>query len=166
MDFSLNIGFDLPKEGLGKLLYNMMFEVLFVELIDYEAEVWNHSYGQEVSVGCTYFSMSIDLEDEDDYMERYRQANLEAYGVDTNVFISIQFKSYIFEIGWVKFLEVIEKLLRLNNLDLLVLDHTSYPLFKRVQGRLLINNHLDYRTWFVTKENLALLNYPYEEEAF
>lgn len=40
MDFRLSVGSNLPKEELGKLLYNMICEVLFVELIDYEAEVW------------------------------------------------------------------------------------------------------------------------------
>ncbi|KQO08493.1 hypothetical protein [Paenibacillus sp. Leaf72] len=166
MDFSLCIGSNVPKEELRKLLYNMICEVLFVELIDYEAEVWDWSDTQRVRIGCIYFSMSINLEDEDDYIERYRKANFEAYGVDTNVFISIQFISRTFDIGWLKLLEVIEKLLRLNNLDLVVEDHTTYPLLKRMKGRLLINSNLDYRTWFMTKENLALLNYPYEEENF
>ncbi|WP_245700202.1 hypothetical protein [Paenibacillus glacialis] len=69
-----------------------------------------------------------------------------------------------FDIGWLKLLEVIEKLLRLNNLDLVVEDHTTYPLLKRVNGRLIINSNLDYRAWYLTKENLALLNYPYEED--
>ncbi|WP_336764263.1 hypothetical protein [Paenibacillus sp. USHLN196] len=166
MDYSLSIGSDFPKEELSKLLYNMLCEVLFVELIDYEAQVWDRSYTQSVSVGCTYFSMSINLDDDDDYTERYRKANLEAYGVDTNVFISIQFKTHTIEIGWLKLLEVVGKLLKLNNLDLVVEDHTAYPLFKRVKGRLIINSNLDYREWYLTKENLALLNYPYEEEDF
>ncbi|MNZ91254.1 hypothetical protein D3C78_1102310 [compost metagenome] len=167
MDFSLSIGSDLPKEELGKLFYDMLSEVLFVELINYEAEVWNRTGNQYVSVGCTYFSMSINLDDdEEDYTDRYREEYLEAYGVDTNVFFSIQFKARTIDIGWVKLLEVIGKLLRLNNLDLLVEDDTTYPLLKRVKGRLLINSNLDYRTWYLTKENLELLNYPYEEEDF
>lgn len=163
MDFSLCIGSNLPKEELGKLLYNMICEVLFVELIDYEAEVWDRSYAQYVSVGCTYFSMSIDLDD-DDYTERYRKANIEAYGVDTNVFISIQFITRTFDIGWKKLLEVIGRLLQLNSQDLVVEDDSTYPLLKRVKGGLLINSKLDeYRIWYMTRENLALLNYPYEK---
>jgi len=165
MDFSLCMGSDSPKE-LSNLLYDMLCEALFVELIDLEAEVWNRSDTQYVSVGCTYFSMSSDLDDDEDYTERYRKAILEAYGVDTNVFISIQFISRTFDIGWLKLLEVIGKILNLNNLDLIIDDHTSYPLFKRIKGRLIINSNLDYRTWYLTKENLALLNYPYEEEDF
>ncbi|WP_341177449.1 hypothetical protein [Paenibacillus sp. FSL K6-1230] len=164
MDFSLCIGSNLPKEELGKLLYNMICEVLFVELIDYEAEVWDRSYAQRVSVGCTYFSMSIDLDDNDDYTERYRKANIDAYGVDTNVFISIQFITRTFDVGWKKLLEVIGRLLQLNSQDLVVEDDSTYPLLKRVKGRLLINSKLDeYRIWYMTRENLALLNYPYEK---
>ncbi|WP_088830483.1 hypothetical protein [Paenibacillus tyrfis] len=167
MDYSLCIGSNLPKEELGNLLYNMICEVLFVELIDYEAEVWNRSYTQCVSVGCTYFSMSINLDDEDDYTERYRKANLEAYGVDTNVFISIQFITRLFDIGYLKFLELFGKLLRLNDLDMLVENHSSYPLMKRIKGCLKINTHSDeYQTSYLDKEDLALLNYPYLEEDF
>ncbi|MNI66328.1 hypothetical protein D3C81_1483900 [compost metagenome] len=40
MDFRLSVGSNLLRVELGKLLYNMICEVLFVELIDYEAEVW------------------------------------------------------------------------------------------------------------------------------
>ncbi|CAH1226368.1 hypothetical protein [Paenibacillus sp. JJ-223] len=166
MDFSLYIGSDLPKKELGELLYSMIFEVLFVELIDYEAEVRDSSFAQEVNVVCTYFSMDTNSDDDDDYTERFRKANLESYGVDTNVFFSIQFKSYSFEIGWLKLLEVIGKLLQLNDSDLFVLDDTSYPLLKRVKGRLLINSNLDYRWWYLTTENLELLNYPYDKEDF
>ncbi|AZK48588.1 MULTISPECIES: hypothetical protein [Paenibacillus] len=166
MDFWLSVGSDFPREDLRKLLYDMIFEVLFVELINYEAEVSDWSDAQQVSISCTYFSLSINLDEEDEYIERYRKANLEAYGVDTNVFISIQFKARTIDIGWVKLLEVIGKLLRLNNLDLVVEDDTTYPLLKRVKGRLLINSNLDYRTWYLTEENLELLNYPYEEEDF
>lgn len=162
--FSLYIGSNLPKEKLGNLLYNMICEVLFVQLIDYEAEVRDQSDTQYVSIGCPYFSMSINLDDEVDYTERYRKANLESYGVDTNVFISIQFITRTFDIGWLKLLEKIGKLLQLNNLDLVVEDHTTYPLLKRVKGHLIINSNLDYRTWYMTKENLALLNHPYEED--
>lgn len=166
MDYSLSIGSDFPKEELSKLLYSMLCEALFVELIDYEAEVWDRSFTHSVSVGCTYFSMSINLDDDEDYTERYRKANLEAYGIDTNVFINIQFKTHTIEIGWLKLLEVVGKLLNLNKLDLVVEDQTACPLFKRTKGRLIINSNLDYRAWYVTKENLALLNYPYEEEDF
>ncbi|MCM3292088.1 hypothetical protein M3661_18350 [Paenibacillus sp. MER 180] len=166
MDFRLSVGSNLPKEELGKLLYNMIYEVLFVELINYEAEVWDRTGTQYVSIGCTYFSMSINLDDEDDYTERFRDMNHEAYGVNTNVLISIQFITRTFDIGWLKLLEVIGKLLRLNNLDLVVEDHTTYPLLKRDKGRLFINSSLDYRTWYMTTENLALLNYPYQEEDF
>ncbi|MEQ7052831.1 hypothetical protein ABN764_19500 [Paenibacillaceae sp. P-4] len=166
MDFRLSVGSNLPKEELGKLLYNMIYEVLFVELINYEAEVWDRTGTQYVSIGCTYFSMSINLDDEDDYTERFRDMNHEAYGVNTNVLISIQFITRMFDIGWLKLLEVIGKLLRLNNLDLVVEDHTTYPLLKRDKGRLFINSSLDYRKWYMTTENLALLNYPYQEEDF
>lgn len=115
---------------------------------------------QQVSISCTYFSLSIDLDEEEEYLERFREMNLEAYGVDTNVLVSIQFITRTFEIGWLKLLEVI------GNLDLVVEDHTTYPLLKRVNGRLFINSNLDYRAWYLTKENLALLDYPYEEEDF
>ncbi|MGG4346202.1 hypothetical protein [Paenibacillus lautus] len=168
MDYSLSIGSNLPKkEELEKLLYNMLCEVLFVELINYEAEVWDRTGTQRVSVGCTYFSMSINLDDEDDYIERYRKANLEAYGVDTNVFISIQFITRTFDLGWVKLLEIIGKILNMNDRDLILEDDSTYPLLKRIKGSLLINSNLDeYRTWYMTKENLELLNYPYQEEDF
>lgn len=167
MDFWLSIGFNLPREELSKLLYNMISEVLFVELIDYEAEVRDNSDTQCVRVGCTYFSMSINLDDEDEYIERYRKLNLETHGVDTNVDISIQFISRTFDTGWLKFLELIGKLLQFSSQDLVVEDDSSYPLLKRIDGCLFINSRLDeHRAWYMTKENLELLNYPYEEEDF
>lgn len=167
MDFSLSIGSNLPERELGKLLYNMLCEVLFVELIDYEAEVWEWFDTQSVNVGCTYFSMGMNLDDEDDYAERYREATLEEQGVDTNVYISIQFKTHSFDIGWLKLLEVIGKLLRLNEQDLILVDDSPDPLLKRIKGSLLIKGNLDeYQTWLMSKENLSLLNYPYKEEDF
>ncbi|MBT2762671.1 hypothetical protein [Paenibacillus sp. ISL-20] len=167
MDFRLSVGSNLPREELGKLLYDMLCEVLFVELINYEAEVWDRTGTQYVSVGCTYFSMSSNLDYEDEYIERFREMNLEDHGVDTNVRISIQFIARTFDLGWLKLLEVIGKLLQLNDNDLVVEDDTSYPLIKRIKGRLQINNHSDeYQANYLTKENLALLNYPYEEDFF
>lgn len=165
MDFWLSIGSNLPRDELGRLLYDMLCEVFFVEVIDYEAEVWTRSYTERINVGCTYFSMSINLDDEEDYIEGYREAILEAYGVDTNIFISIQFKTRTFAIGWVKLLEVIGKLLRLNDQDLVLEDDAPDSLLKRIKGSLLIKGNLDeYQTWLMSKENLALLNYPYEED--
>ncbi|MEK5028237.1 hypothetical protein [Paenibacillus sp. FSL M7-1046] len=167
MDFWLSIGSDLPREVFRKLLYNMICEVLVLELNIYEAEVKDWSDTQHLSIGCTYFSISINLDDEEEYTERYRKLNLETYGVNTNVNISIQFISRTFDIGWLKFLEFIGKLLRLNEQDLVVEDDSSNPLLKRIKGSLFINNNLDeHRIWYMTKENLELLNYPYEEVDF
>ncbi|WP_025723421.1 hypothetical protein [Paenibacillus polymyxa] len=167
MDYRLSIGSNLSREALGKLLYNMICEVLVMEINFYEVEVKDWSDTRQVSISCTYFSISINLDDEDDYLERFREMNLEDHGVDTNVLISIQFISRTFDIGWLKLLEVIGKLLRLNDQDLVVEDDSSYPLLKRIKGRLFINNNLDeYQTRYITKENLELLNYPYLEEDF
>ncbi|WP_342426802.1 hypothetical protein [Paenibacillus sp. FSL L8-0158] len=167
MDYRLSIGYNLSREALGKLLYNMICEVLVMEINFYEVEVKDWSDTRQVSISCTYFSISINLDDEDDYLERFREMNLEDHGVDTNVLISIQFISRTFDIGWLKLLEVIGKLLRLNDQDLVVEDDSSYPLLKRIKGRLFINNNLDeYQTRYITKENLELLNYPYLEEDF
>lgn len=111
--------------------------------------------------------MSIDLDAEEDYIEYFREMNREAYGVNTNVLISIQFISSTFEIGWVKLLEVIGKILRLNDQDLVLEDDSPDSLLKRIKGSLLIKGNLDeYQTWLMSKENLSLLNYPYEEEDF
>jgi hypothetical protein len=167
MDYRLSIGSNLPREELGKLLHDMLCEVLFVELINYEAEVRDRSDAQQVSIGCTYFSLSIDLDEEEEYLERFREMNLEDHGVDTNVRISIQFITRLFDIGYLKFLELFGKLLRLNDLDMLVENHSSYPLMKRIKGCLKINTHSDeYQTSYLDKEDLALLNYPYLEEDF
>ncbi|WP_348620287.1 hypothetical protein [Paenibacillus polymyxa] len=167
MDFRLSIGSDLSRKALGKLLYNMICELLVMEINFYEVEVKDWSDARQVIISCTYFSISINLDDEDDYLERFREMNLEDHGVDTNVLISIQFVSRTFDIGWLKLLEVIGKLLRLNDQDLVVEDDSSYPLLKRIKVRLFINNNLDeYQTRYITKENLELLNYPYLEEDF
>lgn len=167
MDFRVSVGFDLPREALRKILYDMICEVFFVELINYEVEVRDRSGAQQVSIGCTYFSLSIDLDEEEDYIKRFREMNLEDHGVDTNVPISIQFITRKFDIGYLKFLELVGKLLQLNDLDMLVENHSSYPLMKRIKGDLLINTHSDeYQTIYLAKEDLALLNYPYEEEDF
>ncbi|QDY83597.1 hypothetical protein FQU75_09370 [Paenibacillus polymyxa] len=167
MDFRLSIGSNLSSEALRKLLNNMICEVLVMEMNLYEVEVKDWSDTQQVSISCTYFYISINLDDEDEYLERFREMNLEDHGVDTNVLISIQFVSRTFDIGWLKLLEVIGKLLRLNDQDLVVEDDSSYPLLKRIKGRLFINNNLDeYQTRYITKEILELLNYPYLEEDF
>ncbi|OAB37795.1 hypothetical protein [Paenibacillus glacialis] len=167
MDYWVSIGSDLPREALGKLLYDMICDVLVMELSFDEIAVRDWSDTRQVSINFTYFSIKIDLDDEDDYIERFREMNLEDHGVDTNVSISIQFITRTFDIGWLKLLEVIGKLLRLNDQDLVVEDDTSYPLLKRIKGCLFINNNLDrFQTECMTKENLELLNYPYLEEDF
>ncbi|MCP1308096.1 hypothetical protein [Paenibacillus tyrfis] len=167
MDFRVSIGSNLPREALRKLLYNMICNVLVMELSFYEAEVWDWSDTRNVSIGCTYFSISINLDDEEEYLERFREMNLESYGVDTNILINIQFITRLFDIGYLKFLELFGKLLRLNDLDMLVENHSSYPLMKRIKGCLKINTHSnEYQTSYLDKEDLALLNYPYLEEDF
>jgi len=164
MDFRLSIGFDLPREALRRLFYDMIRDALILELNIYEAEISDWSDAQQVSISCTYFSISINLDEEEEYLERFREMNLEAYGVDTNILVNIQFITNTFEIGWIKLLEIIGKLLDMNDRDLILEDDSTYPLLKRIKGSLLINSKLDdYRTWYMTKENLALLNYPYEE---
>lgn len=90
MDFRVSVGSDLPREALRKLLFDMICELLFVELINYKAEVRDRSDAQQVSIGCTYFSLSIDLDEEEEYLEHFREMNLEAYGVDTNVLGSVK----------------------------------------------------------------------------
>ncbi|MEY8747001.1 hypothetical protein [Paenibacillus tundrae] len=167
MDFRLSVASDLPREVFRKILYDMICEVFFVELINYEVEVRDRSGAEQVIIGCTYFSLSIDLDEEEDYIKRFREMNLEDHGVDTNVPINIQFISRTFDIGWLKMLEVVGKLLELNDKDLLFEDDTSYPLIKRIKGELQINTHSDERQAnYLAKESLALLNYPYEEEDF
>ncbi|ANY67390.1 hypothetical protein BBD42_13570 [Paenibacillus sp. BIHB 4019] len=167
MDFRLSIGFDLPREDLRKIFYDMIRDALILELNIYEAEISDWSDAQQVSISCTYFSLSIDLDDEEEYLERFREMNLEAYGVDTNVLVNIQFITRTFDIGWLKLLEMIGKLLNINDRDLILEDDSTYPLLKRIKGSLLINSNLDeYRTWYMTKEKLALLNKPYLEEDF
>ncbi|MDP1509365.1 hypothetical protein L8C07_01015 [Paenibacillus sp. CMAA1739] len=99
MDFRLSIGSNLSREALGKLLYNMIGEVLAMEINFYEVEVKDWSDARQVSISCTYFSISINLDDEDDYLERFREMNLEDHGVDTNILISIHFVSRTFDIG-------------------------------------------------------------------
>ncbi|SFF47709.1 hypothetical protein SAMN04487969_1482 [Paenibacillus algorifonticola] len=167
MDFRLSIGSDMPREALKKLFYEMICDVLVLEINVYEAEIKDWSDTQHVGISCKYFSMSINLDDDDDYIEWFREMNLEDHGVDTNVLISIQFITRIFDIGYLKFLEIVGRLLRLNDLDMLVENHSSYPLMKRIKGCLLINAHSEeYRTSYLAKEELELLNYPYLEEDF
>lgn len=167
MDFRLSIGSGLPKEELRELLYTMLCEALFVELINYDADIKDWSDDRQISMTATYFSLSINLDEDEEYLERFRDMNLEAYGVDTNLLINIQFITRTFDIGWVKFVEIIGKLLNVNDRDLVLEDDSTYPLMKRIKGSLLINSNLnEYRTWYMTKENLKLLNYPYKEEGF
>ncbi|WP_438496263.1 hypothetical protein [Paenibacillus sp. IHBB 3054] len=164
MDFRLSIGFDLPREALRNIFYDMIRDALILELNIYEAEISDWSDAQQVSISCTYFSLGIDLDEEEEYLERFREMNLEAYGVDTNVLVNIQFITRTFDIGWLKLLKIIGKILIMNDGDLILEDDSTYPLLKRIKGSLLINSNLDdYRTWYMTKENLGLLNYPYEE---
>ena len=169
MDFRLSFDCPFSKEELRKLIHCVLYEVLFVELINYDAYIKDWSDDRQISMTATYFSLNINLDEDEDeeYLERFRDMNLEAYGVDTNLLINIQFITRTFDIGWVKFVEIIGELLNVNDRDLVLEDDSTYPLLKRIKGSLLINSNLnEYRTWYMTKENLKLLNYPYKEEDF
>ena len=167
VDYSLNIGFDSSGKDLSELLYNILSEVLFVELIDYEVEVWKRNYDESISVGCDYFSIDIDLQDENSNVKNNFEIynSFGTYHVDTDMYTSIQFKTHVFHVGWLKFLEVIGKLLNVNDKDLILEDDSTYPLLKRSRGVLIVNSESDEpQTWYMSKENLKLLHYPYKEE--
>lgn len=54
------------------MLYGIISDVFVLEVNTDEAKIWDVSDNECIRVGSTYFSMDIDLEDEE-YIERYRK---------------------------------------------------------------------------------------------
>lgn len=132
--------------------------------LDFEMKVYE---GSRVYIGCSYFSIDIDLEDVDDDMKEYHEMNMRYHSVNTNMRISIQMISKTFNTGWLEFLKLLGGILRSIEGDLLLLDDTSFPVMKRIDNILYINSNLDeYKVKYITKENLKLLNYPFIERSF
>ncbi|WP_152392616.1 hypothetical protein [Paenibacillus guangzhouensis] len=165
MDYELFINTKLERINIGDLLYEIASDVIVEEV---KINKMRHELDfQYVYIGCEYFSIDIDLDDEDDDMEEYQEMNMRYHSVNTNMRISVQMISKTFNIGWMKFLEIIGRILRVIDGDLLLLDDSSFPVMKRKDNMLYINSNLDeYRVKYITKENLNLLHYPYIEENF
>lgn len=62
MDFRLSFDCPFSKEELRKLIHCVLYEVLFVELINYDAYIKDWSDDRQISMTATYFSLSINLE--------------------------------------------------------------------------------------------------------
>ncbi|UKK97155.1 hypothetical protein [Brevibacillus brevis] len=165
MDYELFINTNLERKSIGDLLYKVASEVIGEEV---KFKKMQHSLGFEyVYIGSAFFSIDIDLDDEDDDMEEYQEMNLRYHDVNTNMRISVQMISKTFNVGWMRFLEIIGGILQIIDGDVLLLDDGSFPLMKRKDKILYINSNLDeYRVKYITKENLNLLNYPFIEENF
>lgn len=165
MDYELFINTNLERKSIGDLLYKVASEVIGEEVKFKKcniALVFNMFI-----LAVLFFSIDIDLDDEDDDMEEYQEMNLRYHDVNTNMRISVQMISKAFNVGWMKFLEIIGRILQIIDGDVLLLDDSSFPLMKRKDKILYINSNLDeYRVKYITKENLNLLNYPFIEENF
>ena len=164
MDFWLSFGCTLSHQDLQKMLYDIISDVFVLEVNTDEAKVWDVSDNECIRVGSTYFSINTVLEDEE-YIERYQKEKFKMYGVNTNMFSSIEFISRTFETGWPKFMEVVGKLLECTDQDLIIEDGYGCPLLKRIQGDVFINSRLDEEEeWYVSSENLKILKYSTKKE--
>lgn len=161
MNYELLIDTSLEYEDLSSLLYKFMHEVIKEEVKYGKSRNQFLNY-DIIYISSKYFTLSIDLdkEDEDDFIEIGHD-----YGINKVKHIKIELFAKIFEISWKKILEFIGILLNNIDGDMLLIDDTSFPIMRRKNGKLVINNKLDeYKIRYITKENLKLLNYFYLKE--
>lgn len=164
MEYDLFIGSKLGRLNAAERLYEVARNVIGKGV---KFEKIRHQLGfQYVCIDCEYFSIDIDLDDEDHDMQEYQEMNIRYHGVNTDVRISVELISKTFNIGWVKFLELMGKLLRSMDGDLLLLDDTSFPVMKK-NDILYVNSNVDeYRAKYINKKNLNRLHCPFIEENF
>ncbi|MCA1294980.1 hypothetical protein LBW89_18365 [Paenibacillus sp. alder61] len=151
MDYDLFLNTKLDVMSLGDLLSKMLSGILNEEIkcVKVRSELGYHY----LYVNGKYFTIHIELDDED--REEYREMNARYHYVDTNIHISVQLLSKTFEIGWLKLLELIGRLLKAIAGDILLLDDCSFSVMKRKNSITLVNTNLDeYRIKYITRENL------------
>ncbi|PAD29302.1 MULTISPECIES: hypothetical protein [Paenibacillus] len=165
MDYELFINNSSEAEKIGNIIFEIMKEVIGKEV---KVEKLQHKLGyQYVYIESEYLTIDIDLEDEDGEMEEYHEMNLKYYSVNTNMRINIQLFSKTFDTSWLKLIETVGQLLSVVEGDVLLLDDRSFPIMKRTNNVLLVNNDLDeYQIKYITKESLKLLNCHYVERSF
>jgi len=121
-------------------------------------------------LGCTLFDINIDIAGKDFEEDTEEEIKLcrKYYGVEINTSLHIFLYSKTFNPeGWIKLLHFLSKILNSTNDDLLLLDDTSFPVLKRTNNKLMVNNKLDeYNQKYITEEKLKNLNYPYSFQIF
>ncbi|MNP60641.1 hypothetical protein D3C76_1557410 [compost metagenome] len=128
MDYELFIDTKLERINIGDLLYEVASDVIGEKV---KFKKMRHELGfQYVYIGCDYFSIDIDLDDEDDDLEEYQEMNIRYHDVNTNMRISVQMISRMLSFGWMKFLELTGRILRVNDGDLHLLGDSSFPVMK------------------------------------
>lgn len=118
-----------------------------------------------VYIESDYLSLDFDLDNDD--IDEYQNINFKYYKVDTNMLINIQLYSQKFSEGWLKLIELVDRLAEVNQGDLLLLDDRSFPLIRKHDGLIFINFNLDNdQLKNFTEEKLKLLNHSYIKEDF
>lgn len=153
---------DLLKDELVALL-----EEAGLNVQSHKYETPNLTY---FHLGCTLFDINIEIAGEDFEEDKAEDIELcrKYYGVEINKRLGLFLYSKTFYLeGWTKLLRFTGRILDQMEGDLLLVDDTSFPVLKRIQGQLLVNSRLDkYNIKYITEENLKNLDYPYSFRNF
>lgn len=150
MDYELFLQSKLDRDSLGKLVEQYVTESV-VEKASFQ------SNEEEIVIGSKFFTLHLEIEDISD-ITFVRQH----YNLDVNVCIRTQLFGSTFSEGIEKIFNIISKLIKHNEGNLLFLEDGSTQLLRMENGLLAVNNQLDeYQTKYLTPSLLRLLDRPY-----
>ncbi|WP_017690452.1 hypothetical protein [Paenibacillus sp. PAMC 26794] len=153
MDYELFLQSKLDRNSLGKLVEQYVTESV-VEKASFE------SNEEEIVIGSKFFTLHLEIEDISD-ITFVRQH----YNLDVNVCIRTQLFGSTFSEGIEQIFNIISKLIKHTEGNLLFLEDGSTQLLRMENGLLVVNNRLDeYQTKYLTPSLLLLLDRPYIEK--
>ncbi|WP_099190474.1 hypothetical protein [Tepidibacter mesophilus] len=132
MDYELFLFSTYNAEYMANMLIDIAKDIVEKDI---EMKVYEED---EIYIGCSYFSMSVEIEDIADL--EFIKKN---YDLDINLCIDIQIFCNTFDLGMPKVLRIIGKLLNLINGDVLLLENGSNQVLKRKSNILEVNSSFD-----------------------
>jgi len=153
MDYELFLQNKLDRNSLGELIEQYVTESV-VEKASFQCNE------EEIVIGSRFFTLHLEIEDISD-ITFVRQH----YNLDVNVCIRTQLFGSTFSEGIEQIFNIISKLIKHTEGNLLFLEDGSTQLLRMENGLLAVNNRLDeYQTKYLTPSLLLLLDRPYIEK--